>query len=139
MQIKAQDFTKVMPIHFDKNCCYLDLLNRVDLIFDLNAKKRSIFIAASKAHAYIIYVHTYSGLIYLLTFATRSVYCNFCNALYCKSINNKYLLDAVPSSGISKVKQKLGVSFNFDKQDVIDLTKFSKMTMCRASEANSEK
>ena len=50
----------------------------------------------------------------------------------------KYI-DAVTSSGILKAKQKLGVTFNFDKQDVIDLTKFSKMTMCRASEANSEK
>jgi hypothetical protein len=49
------------------------------------------------------------------------------------------VLDAVTSSGILKAKQKLGVTFNFDKQDVIDLTKFSKMTMCRASEANSEK
>jgi hypothetical protein len=39
--------------------------------------------------------------------------------------------------GILKGKQKLGVSFNFNKQDVIDFTKFSKMTMCRASEANS--
>ena len=48
-----------------------------------------------------------------------------------------YVLDAVGSSGISKGKQKLGVTFNFDKQDVIDFTKFSKMTMCRASEANS--
>ena len=48
-------------------------------------------------------------------------------------------LDAVTSSGILKAKQKLSVAFNFDKQDVIDLTKFSKMTMCRASEANSEK
>ena len=46
--------------------------------------------------------------------------------------------DAVTSSGILKAKQKLGVTFNFDNQDVIDLTKFSKMTMCRASEANSE-
>ena len=36
-----------------------------------------------------------------------------------------------------KEKQNLGVTFNFDKQDVIDFTKFSKMTMCRASEANS--
>ena len=34
-------------------------------------------------------------------------------------------------------KQKLGVTFNFDKQDVIDFMKFSKMTMCRASEANT--
>ena len=49
------------------------------------------------------------------------------------------VIDAVTSSGILKAKQKLGVTFNFDKQDVIDLTKFSKMTMCRASEANSEK
>ena len=49
------------------------------------------------------------------------------------------LIDAVTSSEILKVNQKLGVTFNFDKQDVIDLTKFSKMTMCRASEANSEK
>ena len=31
-------------------------------------------------------------------------------------------LDAVMSSGILKAKQKLGVAFNFDKQDVIDLT-----------------
>ena len=50
-----------------------------------------------------------------------------------------YNLDAVTSSGILRAKQKLGVTFNFDKQDVIDLTKISKMTMCRASEANSEK
>ena len=49
------------------------------------------------------------------------------------------IVDAVTSSGILKAKQKLGVTFNFDKQDIIDLTKFSKMTMCRASEANSEK
>ena len=40
-----------------------------------------------------------------------------------------YLIDAVRSSGILKVKQKLGVTFNFDKQDVIDFMKFSKMTM----------
>ena len=45
----------------------------------------------------------------------------------------------VTSSGILKAKQKLCVTFNFVKQDVIDFTKFSKMTMCRASEANSEK
>ncbi len=53
----------------------------------------------------------------------------------------KYIgtLVVVTSSGILKAKQKLGVTFNFDKQDVIDFTKFSKMTMCRASEANSEK
>ena len=44
---------------------------------------------------------------------------------------------AVGSSGILKAKQKLGVTFNFNKQDVIDFTRFSKMTMCRASEANS--
>ena len=49
----------------------------------------------------------------------------------------KYIIDAVGSSGILKVKQKLGVTFNVNKQDVIDFTKFSKMTMCRASEANS--
>ena len=44
---------------------------------------------------------------------------------------------AVGSSGILKGKQKLGLTFNFDKQDAIDFTKFSKMTMCWASEANS--
>ena len=48
-----------------------------------------------------------------------------------------WIVVAVGSSGILKVKQKLGVTFNFDKQDVVDFTKFSKMTMCRASEANS--
>ena len=48
-----------------------------------------------------------------------------------------YLLVAVGLSGILKGKQKLDVTFNFDKQDVIDFKNFSKMTMCRASEANS--
>ena len=48
-----------------------------------------------------------------------------------------YLVDAVKSSGILKAKQKLGRTFNSDKLGGIDFTKFSKMTMCRASEANS--
>ena len=48
-----------------------------------------------------------------------------------------YLLVAVGSSGILKAKQKLAVTFNSDKHDIIDFTKFSKMTMCRASEAIS--
>ena len=48
-----------------------------------------------------------------------------------------YILDAVGSSEIMKGKQNLGVTFNIDKQDVIDFTKFLKMTMCKASEANS--
>ena len=47
------------------------------------------------------------------------------------------ILVAVRLSGILKGKQKLGVSFNSDKQDVIDFMKISKMRMCRASEANS--
>jgi len=51
-------------------------------------------------------------------------------------VKDIYVVDAVTSSGILKAKQKLGVTFNFDKQDVIDLTKFSKMTTCRDSEAN---
>ena len=46
-----------------------------------------------------------------------------------------YILDAVTLSGILNAKQKVGVTFNF----VIDLTKFSKMTISRASETNSEK
>ena len=72
-----------------------------------------------------------SGMIRILYFITLyNFYINFSQTLL---IN----LVAVGSSGILKVKQKLGVTFNFDKQDVIDFTKFSKMTMCRASEANS--
>ena len=43
----------------------------------------------------------------------------------------------VTLSWILKAKQKLGVTFN--KQDVIDFTKFSKMPFCRASEANTKK
>ena len=35
------------------------------------------------------------------------------------------LLDAVTSSGILKAKQKLGATFNFDKQEVIDFTCYS--------------
>ena len=49
------------------------------------------------------------------------------------------ILDAVRSSGILKAKQKLGVTFNFDKQDVIDLTKFSKQTMVHNSKIRYEK
>ena len=51
----------------------------------------------------------------------------------------QYILDAVRLLGILKAKQKLGLTFNFDKQNVIDFTKLSQMTMCRASKANSEK
>ena len=47
---------------------------------------------------------------------------------------NIYLV-AVGSSGILKGKQKLGVTFNSDKLGGIDFTKYSKVTMCRASEA----
>ena len=46
--------------------------------------------------------------------------------------NHKYLLDAITSSGILKAKQKLGVTFNSDKLDGIDFTKFSKLSMCSA-------
>ena len=56
-----------------------------------------------------------------------------------KFVRTYYILDAVTSLGILKAKQKLGVTFDYNKQNVLDLTKFSKMTMCGASEANSEK
>ena len=39
-----------------------------------------------------------------------------------------YILDAATSSG----KQKLGVTFNSDKLEGIDFTKFSKLSMCSA-------
>ena len=47
------------------------------------------------------------------------------------------LLVAVTFSWILKAKQKLGVTFNSDKQDVIGFKKFSKLKTCRASESNS--
>ena len=40
-------------------------------------------------------------------------------------------------SGIVFVKQKLDVTFNSDNQDAIEFTKFLKLTICRASEAES--
>ena len=43
---------------------------------------------------------------------------------------HKYVVDAVGSSEILKGKPNLGVTFNFDKQDIIDFTKFSKLTIC---------
>ena len=46
-----------------------------------------------------------------------------------------YVLDAVRSSQILIGKQKLGVTFDSDKLGGIDLTKFSKLTTSRASEA----
>ena len=51
----------------------------------------------------------------------------------------QYIVDAVGSSEILKGKQNLGVTFNFDKQDVIDFTKILKTTMFRASKADSLK
>ena len=42
------------------------------------------------------------------------------------------ILDAATSSGILKAKQKLGVTFNFDKLGGIAFTKISKLTMCSA-------
>jgi hypothetical protein len=52
-------------------------------------------------------------------------------------VNGNCIIVAVGSSGILKAKQKLGVTFDFDMQDFVVYTKFSKMTMCRASEANA--
>ena len=43
-----------------------------------------------------------------------------------------YVVVAVGSSGILKGKQKLGATFNSNKLDGIDFTKFSKLTMCSA-------
>ena len=57
--------------------------------------------------------------------------------MYACTTTYAYILVAITSSGILFEKQKVGVIFISDKQDVIDFTKFLKMTMCRASEANS--
>ena len=69
--------------------------------------------------------HLLAGMIIFQIFITQT------------SAHYRYILVAVTSSGIFKAKQKLAVTFNSDKHDVIDFTKFSKMTMCRASEAIS--
>ena len=50
-----------------------------------------------------------------------------------------YYLFAVGLSGILKGEQKLGVTFNSNKQDVIDFKKFSKLKMCRVLEAKVHK
>ena len=65
--------------------------------------------------------------------------CSFFSQRLDNFLLQMYRIDKVRSSRILEAKQKLGVTFNFDKQDVIDFMKFSKMTMCRASEAKSEK
>ena len=44
----------------------------------------------------------------------------------------EYLIVKVTLSGILKVKQKLGRTFNSDKLGGIDFTKISKLTMCSA-------
>ena len=54
------------------------------------------------------------------------------NFFWIRDLWAQYILVAVGSSRILFGKQKLGVTFNSDKQDVIDFTKISKMTMCRA-------
>ena len=45
------------------------------------------------------------------------------------------IIVAVGSSGILKGKQELGVTFDSYKLGGIGITKFSKLTICRASEA----
>ena len=47
-------------------------------------------------------------------------------------LSEPQLKTTVRSSGILKVKQKLGVTFNSDKLGGIDFTKFSKLSMCSA-------
>ena len=54
-----------------------------------------------------------------------------------KQNNSLYILDVVTLSGIVFGKQKVDITFNFNKEGVIDFTKISKMTMCWASEVNS--
>ena len=46
-----------------------------------------------------------------------------------------YVLNTVTLSGTTF--GRLEITFNFEKEDVIDFTKFSDLTMCRASEAES--
>ena len=46
-----------------------------------------------------------------------------------------YIVIVVGSSGLLKGKEKLGVAFDSDKLGGSDFAKFSKLTMCRASEA----
>ena len=62
-----------------------------------------------------------------------------CLTIKWEGVRIRYILVTVTLSGILKAKQKLGVTFKFYKQDVINFMKFLKMTMCRASETNSEK
>ena len=45
------------------------------------------------------------------------------------------VLDAITLSGLVLGKQKLDRSSNFNKQDEVEITKFSDQTKCRASEA----
>ena len=52
--------------------------------------------------------------------------------IHCTAPSPRYVIDAATSSGILKVKQKLGVTFNSDKLGGIDFTKISKLTMCSA-------
>ena len=52
-------------------------------------------------------------------------------------IKTLYVVVTARLSRILIGKQKLGVTFNSDKQDDIDFMKFSKMTMCRALEVNT--
>ena len=49
-----------------------------------------------------------------------------------KAILKWCLIVAVGSSGTLKAKQKLGVTFNYDKLGGIDFTNFSKLSMCSA-------
>ena len=44
-----------------------------------------------------------------------------------KKNNLYYLLDSVTLSGIVFGNQKLGVTFDFDKEDIIDFTQFTKL------------
>ena len=59
---------------------------------------------------------------------------NFCRNDELSSTMSRvsYLLDAVDLPRILIGKQKIGLTFNYDKLGGNDFTKFSKLTMCSA-------
>ena len=116
--------------------CFIQILfNRYFFLLSLTSNNRCNYFLSvkgvpSKIKFYINPLHKSS-----FVFVLACIDCNDFTIL--KDDSYRYNLFLVTSSGIVFGKQKLDVTFNSDKQYVMEFAIISKLTMCRASEAES--
>ena len=87
-------------------------------------KQHYILIDFCKALKYKVFM-THPNALSLAFLEGPDFFCKKRSSVY-QQQTNTYIFVAVTSSEILKVMRKSGVTFNFDKQNVTDFTKFSK-------------